>query len=407
MGDEELINYILRSRERGRTKDQIMRALLSVGWKKEKIESVFRRLDDPNYLTQVALQQAAQSTAPAQPSQPTSTFQSSQQTQPTQQAPAQPSAPAQQPQPQAQPQTQQAKPFDLFSIFKKPQQEAPKQPQQPQTKEQAPTQQPTLQQAAQQQTFTQPFQVTQFYSIPSWTASSPTITVSLSSQPASPPSPAKQPPSPQKPGLEEFAKNPAFSNLAAAISSSVQSKKSMLPFVLFAIFILLSAAYILTQQGGQKAIQPQPETHINLTKLELEKKNATKQNATLKKPIVITQPPPNATNRTATANQTRQATPTNASQQAQKNATQAATSAYSKYESSQGFPPSVFCQRINAALYRVHYTEFSDVACTNPTQKQDYVYPIDFPYACDEIPCCYPYGSVSRRYDWFECSHYS
>ncbi|MEM4348576.1 MAG: hypothetical protein QXN37_03335 [Candidatus Anstonellaceae archaeon] len=400
MGDEELINYILRSRERGRTKDQIMRALLSVGWKKEKIESVFRKLDDPNYFT--LLQQQAPSQQASALQQQASSIQASPQTQPMQPQPTQ----IKQQEEQAQQTTQSSqsqiqpkqKPFDIFSIFRKPTQEM--QPQR-QPLSSASAEQPPKQ--PQQQAPTQPFQFSQSYSIPFWIASSPTITVSLSSAPNPPIPPAKQAPIPQKPGLEEFAKNPAFSNLAAAISSSVQSKRSLLPFVLFAVFILITAAYIFIQQESKTASPPPQQSQINLTKLTLEKNNATKQNTTLTKPIVITRPPPNVTNRTIVTNQTKNTTPANTSRQPARNATQL----HSKYESSQGFPPSVFCQRIDAALYRVHYTEFSDASCTKSTQKQDYIYPIDFPYACDEIPCCYPHGNFSRLYDWFECSHYS
>ena len=45
MADDELISFILRSREKKRSDDQISRALLSVGWKKERIAAAFQKID--------------------------------------------------------------------------------------------------------------------------------------------------------------------------------------------------------------------------------------------------------------------------------------------------------------------------------------------------------------------------
>ena len=43
MGEEDLVSFIQRSREKRRTDEQIKSTLLSVGWKKERVESAFRK----------------------------------------------------------------------------------------------------------------------------------------------------------------------------------------------------------------------------------------------------------------------------------------------------------------------------------------------------------------------------
>jgi hypothetical protein len=44
MGDEELVSFILRSREKGRSDEQITRALLSVGWQKDRVVAAFNHI---------------------------------------------------------------------------------------------------------------------------------------------------------------------------------------------------------------------------------------------------------------------------------------------------------------------------------------------------------------------------
>src|SRR3989338_1593149 len=103
MGNDELINFIQLSREKGRTDEQIMRALLSVGWKKERITTSFAkiksgRLEDFTQTQPAEVAQAERAPA-AQP----------QQIQPTSQpqVPPQPVQPKPSPQTQAQVQKQQ------------------------------------------------------------------------------------------------------------------------------------------------------------------------------------------------------------------------------------------------------------------------------------------------------------
>ena len=94
MGDDDLLEFIAKSRQRGKPDDQTVQQLLSVGWKKEKVEAAFARLQGGA--------PQAQSTAPSTP--------------PLQPQKAQPSPN----QPQSAPQPQQQYPY-----------QQPQQPQQP------------------------------------------------------------------------------------------------------------------------------------------------------------------------------------------------------------------------------------------------------------------------------------
>lgn len=60
MANEELINFILKSRERGRTDEQITRALISVGWQKDRVSAAFGKI------TQMKAEGVSQQEAPAE-----------------------------------------------------------------------------------------------------------------------------------------------------------------------------------------------------------------------------------------------------------------------------------------------------------------------------------------------------
>ena len=45
-GDEQLVSFILRARDKGRTDEQIARSLYSVGWRKERVEQAFRSAEE-------------------------------------------------------------------------------------------------------------------------------------------------------------------------------------------------------------------------------------------------------------------------------------------------------------------------------------------------------------------------
>ena len=45
-GDDQLITYILRAREKGRDDEQIARSLYSVGWRKERVDAALRQIED-------------------------------------------------------------------------------------------------------------------------------------------------------------------------------------------------------------------------------------------------------------------------------------------------------------------------------------------------------------------------
>ena len=420
MGDEELTGYITRSREKGRTKEQIIRALYSVGWKKEKVETAFQKLDEnknwqkegaiaaqpqlpqgkknePNTATQQQIQMLQQSRQQHQ-TQPEAA--------PQQAAQLTPATPIQLPQ---------KKPlFSLPSLFGK-------KPAQTQQVQQAAAPAPAAQTAPQQTT---PGPVQQ--------------------QPAaSPPQthPAPQPAASQQytPGImppattftigtqqvtfgsatathgKPPAGNPAFSNLASA-AAGMTDKRNLLPILLVIAVLLLAAGLFISLSHAPVPIVNGPR--INLTNEQDKKINITKppvlQNTT-KKPAI---PPANAS-------KTNVAKPTPAQKNSTtlppiQNFTQKSTapsggqssnprfSRYSQFNSSESSPPSKFCQGNNAALYRVHYLEYTGPGCLNDRRNQSYAFPIDFPYACDAIPCCYNAASYeySRLYDSFECGYY-
>ena len=68
MADDGLTSYILNAREKGRSREQITKALYSVGWKKEKVDAAFQKLDGAGTWQQPAAQ--PQQPRPVQPSQP-------------------------------------------------------------------------------------------------------------------------------------------------------------------------------------------------------------------------------------------------------------------------------------------------------------------------------------------------
>jgi len=45
-GDDQLVSFISRAREKGRNDEQIARSLASVGWKKDRIEAAFLAADE-------------------------------------------------------------------------------------------------------------------------------------------------------------------------------------------------------------------------------------------------------------------------------------------------------------------------------------------------------------------------
>ena len=45
-GDEQLVSFILRARDKGRTDEQIARSLYSVGWRKERVDAAFRTAEE-------------------------------------------------------------------------------------------------------------------------------------------------------------------------------------------------------------------------------------------------------------------------------------------------------------------------------------------------------------------------
>ena len=201
--------------------------------------------------------------------------------------------------------------------------------------------------------------------------------------------------------------NQAFSNLtSAAAKEAAKHGISPLSIALIIIILILGTAYVLQSRSAQPPAIDGP--HINVTQLQQQEKNVTKP------PLVPQKPAQNAAktpskNQTAPlpTNKTQPKAPNNTVQQNQTPLQQ--FSRYSRFFSSEGTPPSQFCQGRDAALYRVHYFQYSGSDCITGTGQGSYSSPLDFPYACDAIPCCYNSVSkeYSRLYDQFECGFYS
>jgi len=470
MGDEELTGYITRSREKGRTKEQIIRALYSVGWKKEKVEAAFQKLDDnknwqkgaasqtqpqqgktnePNSASQQQIQmlqqsgQQKQQPAPQQPATPAQQAQPLQQQQNSQQSPIQLqplqkkslfALPAlfqkkQPPQPleTAQMAPEQKKPFSLPPIFGKKSEQPVSQAAstQPAAQQLPSSQQAVPQKSAQsEQRVIQSQAAKEQFRPPSFEGMKaapgvfpPQTTFTIGSQHVSfgtaQPAANSSPPT----------RNPAFSNLASAAASAA-GKKSFLPSVAIAMLLLFAVGYYFFQMRAPE-IPAVDGPRIELNKTESKSANTTKppvlQNTT-KKPVT---PPKNTTKTNVSSPTVKQnaSTPVKNTPPA-KNTTQPPTansstqpinqtgtqhfSSHSVFYSSDGDPPSKFCQGKNAALYRVHYFDFYGTGCLNGKDKEGYSFPLDFPYACDSIPCCYNdvSGSFSKKYDSFECGYY-
>ena len=127
MGDDELIAFIQNSRERGRIDEQIVQQLLSVGWRKDRVEEAFIKLKEKK-MAELRVTQGMQSERPKDEPQPPT----QKTTQPSQQpvsraATTLSEAPGQQPsaQPTAQPQQKAGFSLPPLGLFgKKPQQQA-------------------------------------------------------------------------------------------------------------------------------------------------------------------------------------------------------------------------------------------------------------------------------------------
>jgi len=66
-GDEQLISYILKAREKGRNDEDITRSLCSVGWRKERVDAAFVKISDMKEAGETPV--AEKPDAPAKPPQ--------------------------------------------------------------------------------------------------------------------------------------------------------------------------------------------------------------------------------------------------------------------------------------------------------------------------------------------------
>lgn len=69
MGGDQLLDFIQNSRSKGRSDEQIRRALLAVGWKKERVDAALKQAAEPEKAPALAEASAQQESTPAQPSQ--------------------------------------------------------------------------------------------------------------------------------------------------------------------------------------------------------------------------------------------------------------------------------------------------------------------------------------------------
>jgi len=427
MGNDELINFIQLSREKGRTDEQIMRALLSVGWKKERITTSFAkiksgRLEDFTQTQPAEVAQAERAPA-AQP----------QQIQPTSQpqVPPQPVQPKPSPQTQAQVQKQQ-EPISL-ETQKKPLFTFPKLFGKKETQPISPASQAApLQPQAQVQLQSPPQQ---------------TPTPAQMQQPAQPQAqaPAAAPqPLPAQDSLPQIDSSPSspydkgssFSGVSKYLRILVTNKILLLAAAIILLAIVIFAAYFIVfakgaAAGAASASQPPP--------LPPAAQNVQEAG----RPENLPAQPPEQNNTTApgTSNQAPPAgkneTPTNIlppppeelsdkidhgpqpevqeirvvivpENPPEENKT-VTFSKFSRFTSTGPTVTAKFCAtQNNGTLYRVHYKGYYGAECISEKPGDEGFANLTFIYEkCTFLPCCISSDSKasSQKFDWFECGY--
>ena len=427
MGNDELINFIQLSRGKGRTDEQIMRALLSVGWKKERITTSFAkiksgRLEDFTQTQPAEVAQAERAPA-AQP----------QQIQPTSQpqVPPQPVQPKPSPQTQAQVQKQQ-EPISL-ETQKKPLFTFPKLFGKKETQPISPASQAApLQPQAQVQLQSPPQQ---------------TPTPAQMQQPAQPQAqaPAAAPqPLPAQDSLPQIDSSPSspydkgssFSGVSKYLRILVTNKILLLAAAIILLAIVIFAAYFIVfakgaAAGAASASQPPP--------LPPAAQNVQEAG----RPENLPAQPPEQNNTTApgTSNQAPPAgkneTPTNIlppppeelsdkidhgpqpevqeirvvivpENPPEENKT-VTFSKFSRFTSTGPTVTAKFCAtQNNGTLYRVHYKGYYGAECISEKPGDEGFANLTFIYEkCTFLPCCISSDSKasSQKFDWFECGY--
>ncbi|MCX8174693.1 MAG: hypothetical protein N3E51_00605 [Candidatus Micrarchaeota archaeon] len=398
MGDEQLILFIERSRQRGRTDEQIMRALLSVGWKKERVEAALAMVS----------QKEGKKQAPAVPS-------VQQEAQKQQQAPkAEPQLRKQEEggQPQEKNETQESQ----QSL--QPAQAAQKAEGKPQESAKAQSEQATVPSQMQAESQRQPPAQPK----PLWPYEKEGAQGDLLA--------AAYP----KVSDEKEVKNPAFENLEKA--SKQKALPKLIPIALATLIILLGAAYFFlpaSARGAPTAETPSisppaqqpaalPAEHANAS--EKAKNSTQKQgqpvfpakNQTAQQPPAQKeereQPPPEKPSIPAPPPLPPPPETSPAPKEPPQNNTTAVQEQvhFNKSRSFQwdrGLTPRKFCRVNNMTFWRAHYSEFWGAQCVTEKNRRGNSTAEEFESRCTYLPCCFTAPSLeySYYYDSFDCGY--
>lgn len=440
MSDDQLTSFVTRSRQKGRTDDQIKSALLSVGWKKERVDAAFASLS----------QQPAAEASEAATLQPAGKPQLQQPGIPPQQpaVPSQPQQPAPISQPAGPAQPSQgkapAKKLSLLGFFgtvgklRLPKLPARAQPQ-------GAAQQPAS------QTATQPQEAAQQPQAASLPVQQPQRIVPPAIFP--PKVPASQPS--QAPAMPQPAASPQPLQPAGASQPQPAAKSQFLiKAAIVAILLIAAGAVYVMMSANQPASQPPAvppinasglnETQNNTSASGQEGANASSNGSAAQLPPAIPPEQPHVPPEQPAYTPPEQPEPqppqviyVNPPQEqpyvppeqpvyvppqepayvppAQPEAPSPAPGAEQQsfartntYYTSGPFTPEKYCQNeVNGTFIRAHYGEYFGGECASSKDKSGFVNLSTFRQACELIPCCVagPYREYSLKYDYFECGY--
>ena len=450
MGDEDIINFILRSREKGRTDEQITRALISVGWHKSRVISAFGKIiamktDSYRNQQEAASDLKADLQAKQLPQKQAQT------------APAEIMAPSEPvlPQPQAgnpaEAATEKKPLFSLPKLFGKKEQ----QPGAPAAGAQI---QP---EALQPQTINPPQQQLKSPIIPvrppqiaaQPRAEEPTIvqqplgakqqqmgaiSQATSQQPAQQATPAAQSQW-AVPTQPESQMSPPSSGLSPISGMTKYFRVLTADRILFiaAVIALVAIAagtvyFLVMPKGGsgapdQHAIPKAPQfipagAQTNATP-EPPQAQLLTNNSTAPKPVQVPGPspelplpPPAQPSRQTNTTPSPKVQPSQIPMlivpeppRLQNNSTEPKIIRLEQFTSTGPFPPDKFCTTTgNGTFYRAHYKGYYGGECVSGKPGTDgFANLSDVISVCSILPCCVsgPLNEYSTKYDWFECGY--
>ncbi|MEM4633695.1 MAG: hypothetical protein QW275_00915 [Candidatus Anstonellaceae archaeon] len=454
--EDELVDFILKSRQKMRSDEQIRNALLSVGWKKEKVEQAFKLASEKQKLPPTPSNEPPPYTDKPSPSL---------QTKPDAQAQPNIAQVKEKQSNQSSPSTSPAPPIQIIASTNPPQSS-------PTTSTSTNTISPASPQPAPSSTASIPSQTTSPLSPPLQPPASPPIT----NMPQQPPtsssisqsSPSQQPQSSPAPSISP--QQPSFSPLPKP------NLPAFLPQLLVAAVLLVAAGaayyflafapsnpFPIAQEKPDFANLPPvsspPEELQNQSKMQIKPippaekstmppaaNNSNKTDKPKEEPLIppeknvtnnssaalpenpqIPVPPPNLSkpsalpsNNSSTSAVQNQTNLTSSSQQnTSKNLSSNLTNQteqfpvfkrVSVFRSSAPFYPDAYCNQYQdgGTFVRAHMQYHYGGDCTNPNpNKQGFVNISVIKSQCQFIPCCIngPYKEWSISYDWFECGY--